>query len=209
METESINQKNDFDFPVNPSHTKNYYIIATAAAKCIHHNHYISNEANRYQVSDIEMITIQAAYTSLKDLLPTSPASSSLSPKDSWREIPIKDPLVQHAAWAYLQPMQAAAPSDDRNLLEKLTEKCCGLFGCIGDVLLIMTRNWFRRKQNKKIQLTDEIHDPSQTLTQFTELLFEKLCSDRQLPFCNCTIFLFVHMIVFFFFSSFCPLQFD
>lgn len=144
METESINSKNDFDFPKNPSHTKNYFLIATAAAKCIHHNHYISNEANGHQVSDIEMITIPAAYTSLKDLLPTSPVS--LSPKNSWREIPIKDPLLQHAAWAYLQPMQAVAPSDDRNLLEKLKEKCCGLFGCIGDVLLIVTRNWFRRK---------------------------------------------------------------
>lgn len=151
METESIKPKNDFDFPLNPSHTKNYFIITAAAAKCIHSNNYSSNEANRYQVSDIEMITLQAAYTSLKDLLPTSPPSSSvMSPnttnKDSWREIPIKDPLVQHAAWAYLQPMQAVVPSDDRNFLEKLKEKCRGLFGCIGDVLLIVTRDWFRRK---------------------------------------------------------------
>nr|GEW45936.1 transposase (putative), gypsy type [Tanacetum cinerariifolium] len=65
-----------------------------------------------------------SSYTSLKDLIrsisPSSPIDSSPidSPTmfrriDSWREIQIKDPWLQHAAWAYLQPMSSVPDTDD------------------------------------------------------------------------------------------------
>ncbi|KAG8364430.1 hypothetical protein BUALT_Bualt19G0128000 [Buddleja alternifolia] len=85
------------------------------------------------------------SYTSLKDVLPASPPSA-VSPmtcrKDSWREIPIKDPLLQHAAWAYLQPM-AAARGEDGRWWRKLQEKICGLFGCLNGVVLLVFDGWF------------------------------------------------------------------
>lgn len=107
------------------------------------------------------MITLQAAaaYTSLKDLMPTSPCTpntpawSTTSPatatagKDSLRDIPIhlKDPLLQHAAWAYLQP--AMTPHDHRaharSFLQILKHRCCGVFGCFNDVFLVLLNTWF------------------------------------------------------------------
>ncbi|KAL6963672.1 hypothetical protein U1Q18_034679 [Sarracenia purpurea var. burkii] len=92
-----------------------------------------------FQIADIEMVAFRAlTYTSLKDILPASPPMP-ISPlydrKDSWREIPIKDPLLQHAAWAYLQPMSTAQESDDRSCAAKLKDSCLGLFGCFGGLL--------------------------------------------------------------------------
>ncbi|GKA84791.1 RNA-directed DNA polymerase, eukaryota, reverse transcriptase zinc-binding domain protein, partial [Tanacetum coccineum] len=69
--------------------------------------------------SDIEMISIHSlsSYTSLKDLSISSSSSIDSPTKfrriDSWREIQIKDPLLQHAAWAYLQPMSSEPETDD------------------------------------------------------------------------------------------------
>nr|XP_027086315.1 uncharacterized protein LOC113708058 [Coffea arabica] len=108
--------------------------------------------------ADIEMITLQAAaaYTSLKDLMPTSPRSpnapaiacpATACRKDSLRDIPInlKDPLLQHAAWAYLQP--AMTPHDHRahacSFLQNLKHHCSGVFGCFNDVLLVLLNSWF------------------------------------------------------------------
>ncbi|KAK9286628.1 hypothetical protein L1049_015028 [Liquidambar formosana] len=102
------------------------------------------------EISDIEMISIHSlTYTSLKDLLPArSPARSpsmatitSPTHNSSWHEIPIKNPLVKHAAWAYLQPMSTPPESDDRNFFLKLKDKCCygcgiGCFAYFGEVLL-------------------------------------------------------------------------
>ncbi|KAF7142580.1 hypothetical protein RHSIM_Rhsim05G0052900 [Rhododendron simsii] len=90
---------------------------------------------------NIEMVPLQPlTYTSLRDLLPASPPGSILWPtyndrKDSWREIPIKDPLLQHAAWAYLRPMTAVRGDEDRGLLGKLADGCGGFFGCFGGFL--------------------------------------------------------------------------
>ncbi|MCE0481869.1 hypothetical protein HAX54_039966 [Datura stramonium] len=100
----------------------------------------------QFQFSDIEMVmSIESlTYTSLKDLLPASPPAI-LSPtngrKDSWREIPMKDPLLQHAAWAYLQ--SAAIPEADRSFSEKMKEKCFDLFDCFSDVIFAMFRGLF------------------------------------------------------------------
>lgn len=103
---------------------------------------YIHRSIFQFRVSDIEMVTMESqAYTSLKDLLPESPPSV-VSPtsgrKDSWREIPMKDPLLQQAAWAYLQP--AVVQEADRSFSEKMKEKCAGLFDCFNDVIFAMFR---------------------------------------------------------------------
>lgn len=166
MEIASINP--GFDFTIKPSHAaKTFLSPATNGAI----NNFISATAPQFQLSDIEMVTFDSTpYTSLKDLLQTSPPPSSIimSPnsgprKDSWREIPIKDPLLQHAAWAYLQPMSTDDTEAVRNrsVLNKLKEQCCGVFGCFNDVLLVVLPNLFflkgindKRKQKQSFSAT-------------------------------------------------------
>ncbi|KAH6768653.1 hypothetical protein C2S52_007491 [Perilla frutescens var. hirtella] len=126
MEKPVVNHQNLINFPVK-SH-------ALPLSNGIHH----------HSDDDIEMIALDSlSYTSLKDLIPSSSPSSVASPTGgSWREIPIKDPLVQHAAWAYLQPMAEARDEDDR-WWKRLERKCCGLFGCLNDVVLVVFNGWF------------------------------------------------------------------
>ena len=85
------------------------------------------------QISDIEMINIQSvSYTSLKDLLPISPPGiTSPTQNSSWHEIPIKNPLVKHAALAYLQPMSSPPEVGEKGLFGRLKERCCGECGCV------------------------------------------------------------------------------
>ncbi|XP_022897383.1 uncharacterized protein LOC111411041 [Olea europaea var. sylvestris] len=94
------------------------------------------------------------SYTSLKDLLPESTPSimsPSTTRKDSWREISIKDPLVQHAAWAYLQPMMTAYEDVERgSFFRRIKMKCCGLFECFNDVVLTSVRSLFSSEQGSK-----------------------------------------------------------
>ncbi|PWA86357.1 hypothetical protein CTI12_AA097290 [Artemisia annua] len=74
------------------------------------------------------MISIDSlsSYTSLKDLIrsisPSSPIDSPTKFRriDSWREIQIKDPLLQHAAWAYLQPMSSEPDTDDEGVVKPI-----------------------------------------------------------------------------------------
>ncbi|KAK7343329.1 hypothetical protein VNO77_11986 [Canavalia gladiata] len=47
---------------------------------------------------ELEMGTVSYSYTSLRDMM--GEANNS-----SWNEIPLKNPLLQHAALAYLHPM--------------------------------------------------------------------------------------------------------
>lgn len=49
--------------------------------------------------------------------------------RDSWREIPLRDPLMQQAAWAYLRPMKIKHESDKRNCIQKFLGD---LFSCFG-----------------------------------------------------------------------------
>lgn len=110
------------------------------------------------QFSDIEMITIQTvSYTSLKDLLPVSPAASIASPthNSSWHEIPIRNPLVKHAAMAYLQPMSAPPEVGGKGIFGKITDWCCGECGCfawINDVV-------WRGLKEAFWECRDEIYD--------------------------------------------------
>lgn len=102
---------------------------------------------NPYNFSDTELISINnhrqhtttasgsANYTSLKDILPQTPIQlSGISPthNSSWHEIPIRNPLVKHAAWAYLQPMSTLPDSDDNRccFFTKLNSLRCGEIGC-------------------------------------------------------------------------------
>lgn len=155
-----------FDFRIKPSHAAKTFLPPPTNGGI---NNFISATAPQFQLSDIEMVTFDATpYTSLKDLLQTSPPPSSIimSPnntrKDSWREIPIKDPLLQHAAWAYLQPMSTDDPDAvrNRNVMKKLKEQCCGVFGCFNDVVLVVLHSFFflegTNHKRKQKQFTSE-----------------------------------------------------
>ncbi|GMJ08103.1 hypothetical protein HRI_004479500 [Hibiscus trionum] len=97
------------------------------------------------EVSDIEMIKIQSvSYTSLKDLLLSSPRTlqpgriSSPTTGDGccwWsEEIPIKNPLVKHAALAYLQPMSSPTAAVEK-------AKCVRESGCVFWLYDVVWRN--------------------------------------------------------------------
>nr|DAD28913.1 TPA_asm: hypothetical protein HUJ06_030381 [Nelumbo nucifera] len=66
--------------------------------------------------TDFELVSLRSqTYTSLKDLLPSSPAAVVQSPtgpgSQSCYEISIRNRLVKQAAWAYLQPMSSSPSS--------------------------------------------------------------------------------------------------
>lgn len=123
----------DHDFPLIKSQTLQQSFLMT----------------NGFIRSNMEMVALQPlTYTSLKDLLPPPViVSPPFDRGDSWREIPIKDPLLQHAAWAYLQPATTASKADDRSCAAKLKDGCLGLFGCFGglfnDVISTVMKRWF------------------------------------------------------------------
>ncbi|GKV23988.1 hypothetical protein SLEP1_g33650 [Rubroshorea leprosula] len=100
------------------------------------------------QISDIEMITIQSvSYTSLKDMLPLS-LTTSPTYNSSWYEIPISNPLVKHAAMAYLQPMSTPREVGGKGVFGMLKEWFCGECGClafINDVVWVALKEAFRR----------------------------------------------------------------
>lgn len=114
------------------------------ASSCCNH-HYNGNStippSPKLDFSDIELITIQnIGYTSLRDLLPSTGPPTIMSPTNSsWYEIPIKNPLVKHAALAYLQPMSTPPDPRDRGLLWRLRDACgCSENGCfcwLGDAV--------------------------------------------------------------------------
>lgn len=144
MKTQILKPHSDFDFPLMKSPQARRFSVA--------------NGNDHFQKSDIEMIPIQnSSYTSLKDILPASPTSTRSPVKiqrDSWKEIPIKDPLLKHAAWAYLQPMAMAMLEDDdgRFFVKKMIDKCRGLIGCVCGVVLWLSRAYFPSNSRAKVQ---------------------------------------------------------
>ncbi|KAG6403650.1 hypothetical protein SASPL_135878 [Salvia splendens] len=114
-------------------------------------NHRILPLPNDFNRDCIEMIALEGInYTSLKDLMPEFPPSSA---SDSWREIPIKDPLVQHAAWAYLQPMMAERQSEDRRWWMRFHEKVSWLLSCLDGVVLVVFQRWFPEKLRDRLMI--------------------------------------------------------
>ncbi|KAG2706083.1 hypothetical protein I3843_05G077600 [Carya illinoinensis] len=157
METPTIKHPNPnqtakvLDFPLK-SHTNSHSHSPTF----LQHNGFNSTEL---PISDIEMIAIQSVeYTSLKDLLPLS----SLSPthNSSWYdEIPIKNPLVKHAALAYLQPMSTPREAGDKGFFGRLREQYCscegGCLWWLGYVVSII-KEAFRERRDILYYAEDE-----------------------------------------------------
>ncbi|KAM7475178.1 hypothetical protein LguiB_022421 [Lonicera macranthoides] len=141
METTLINNNNsNLD---NPNHSP---IMSTTLLlpNAINNYHHFNNNTKQFQkIVDVEMVAFQSdqSYTSLRDLLPANEISNR---KDSWREIPIKDPLLQQAAWAYLRPaMTAARDSNARCCVERLRDGLCGCFdGWFNGVVVAAIRMW-------------------------------------------------------------------
>ncbi|VFQ92214.1 unnamed protein product [Cuscuta campestris] len=75
-------------------------------------------------------------FTSLKDvkLPPETAGIQRWQRSSSWEEIPLKDPLLQRAAWAYLQA--AVVPPENRRVrfFRRVKEKFSGVFGCLHGV---------------------------------------------------------------------------
>ncbi|KAK8582540.1 hypothetical protein V6N13_069314 [Hibiscus sabdariffa] len=92
----------------------------------------------------MEMIKIQSvSYTSLKDLLP-SPMISSPTTCDHccWsEEIPIKNPLVKHAALSYLQPMSSPTAAVEKGSFGGLKGRCCHESACVFWLYDVVWRN--------------------------------------------------------------------
>ncbi|GER50223.1 phosphoribosylglycinamide formyltransferase 2 [Striga asiatica] len=83
------------------------------------------------------------SYTSLKDLLPESSAGGGRSRK----EIAIRDPLLQHAAWAYLQP--GAREEDGRRWWRRLAGRCGVVLGCLNGVVSVVCKGLFGERADK------------------------------------------------------------
>lgn len=158
METAIIKDPNT-DSPLNSSSYSHF----------LTHNGFNSLEL---QLPDMEMttattvVTVQSlSYTSLRDLLPSSsssPGVMSPTPSSSWYEIPIKNPLVKHAAMAYLQPMSSLPEIGSKGLFSKLRDKCfcrdgaCGCFGWLSDVVLGTVREFWERTGSRKGEVEDD-----------------------------------------------------
>ncbi|XXG62574.1 hypothetical protein AAC387_Pa05g0905 [Persea americana] len=68
-----------------------------------------------FPTADFELASLHppppSSYTSLKDILPTSPGIQSPTASQICQEISIRNRLVKQAAWAYLQPMASSPGS--------------------------------------------------------------------------------------------------
>lgn len=104
-------------------------------SNCRHNNHRSPPQPSpaSFPGADFELLTLKSpstdVYTSLKDILPGSPASIlsptpavaiagiSGSSTGSGYEISIRNRLVKQAAWAYLQPVVSSSPSSSSRRL--------------------------------------------------------------------------------------------
>lgn len=85
--------------------------------------------------------THRYTYTSLRDIQPSStppPPYVSFARKfSSWEEIPFKNPLVKHTAWAFLMGAHPTTPTQAarRGFFQRLQSQC-GCIGWLNDVVL-------------------------------------------------------------------------
>ncbi|KAI3747120.1 hypothetical protein L6452_09567 [Arctium lappa] len=96
--------------------------------------------------ADFELLSLKpASYTSLRDILPYTPAVvqspkvSSFAARSGY-EIPIRNRLVKQAAWAYLRPMSTSPDSGGSTVFHRLwnrfSDACLRLVNQIFDCLL-------------------------------------------------------------------------
>ncbi|XP_039039188.1 uncharacterized protein LOC120176988 [Hibiscus syriacus] len=126
-----------------------------------------------HHVSDIEMIKIQSvSYTSLKDLLSSpaalqtgfsSPTTRGNNSNNNWRcwneEIPIKNPLVKHAALAYLQPMSSPTATAEKGSFVGLKGMCCRESGCLLWLYDVVWRNVREAVWESREEVNDSYED--------------------------------------------------
>ncbi|KAK9944213.1 hypothetical protein M0R45_009791 [Rubus argutus] len=161
METSLIKSSNHENHvvPFNPAAPNS----RSHSPSFLSHNGFASPEIG---ISDIEMITIQTVtYTSLKDLLPASPPTiASPTHNSSWYEVPIKNPLVKHAALAYLQPMSTPPEVGGKGLFRTIRDKCrcADGVGCLDwfrDVVFKSVRDAFGGGQREEEDDDDDDDD--------------------------------------------------
>lgn len=123
---------------INPSTQSNPHHTTATATPAFHHPNGFppSLTATRAPSADIEMVSFNGtAYISLRDLLPSSYPAPIAFPRPpshdsaAWCEILIKNPLVKHAAIAYLQPMSSStlAEAEGKGILGAIMDRCrCG-----------------------------------------------------------------------------------
>lgn len=134
------------------------------------------NEGDAAQLEDnsgggiVEMMVVPTttSYTSLRDIMMMMPAQYPMNINASWNEIPmnIKNPLLKHAALAYLQPMSssttpsdAAASSNKLRFLHTFMEKC--QFGCatlLGAFLAFFCHS-HRNRRRRNFNHDEDDHD--------------------------------------------------
>lgn len=94
--------------------------------KPLHGSHSFPYQNGTAPSLDMELISSlksSLAYTSLKDLLPSSSSDAAVaSPTaaNSGYQISIRNRLVKQAAWAYLQPMSSSPSSSGPHFLRRL-----------------------------------------------------------------------------------------
>ncbi|KAF5750568.1 putative COPII coat assembly protein SEC16 [Tripterygium wilfordii] len=75
---------------------------------------------------DLELVSLNSSlsYTSLKDILPSASTAinspTATAAASSLYEISIRNRLVKHAAWAYLQPMSSSPDSSAPHFFSRL-----------------------------------------------------------------------------------------
>ncbi|KAJ4964240.1 hypothetical protein NE237_024179 [Protea cynaroides] len=122
-----------------------------------------SNAFNpRFSTSScLEMVSfLTMSYTSLKDLLPSTPGISSSN--QSWDEIAIKNKLVKKAASAYLQPMSSSCERIHPGFFEWLGIACsfhcrpnsdcvrsCGCLEFVEEMIRDMFGRFFRPNRSR------------------------------------------------------------
>ncbi|KAF8395447.1 hypothetical protein HHK36_019393 [Tetracentron sinense] len=92
---------------------------------------YTNGDKPSLSTVDFELLSLRSlSYTSLKDLIPSSPGPGIQSPtgpaSQSGYEISIRNRLVKQAAWAYLQPMSASSSSSGGHFFRRMWVKFSG-----------------------------------------------------------------------------------
>ncbi|RWR83635.1 hypothetical protein CKAN_01239500 [Cinnamomum micranthum f. kanehirae] len=99
----------------SPSGIKRRNSISSIIPTTLHLPSAPRSQSLSFPTADFELASLRplppSSYTSLKDILPTSPGIQSPTASQICQEISIRNRLVKQAAWAYLQPMASSPGS--------------------------------------------------------------------------------------------------